>query len=234
MKDICFALYFLLFLSPVINAQSVSVTTNSKGQVITNISSKNMNRRGGISYTNYTILGSPFLGDTPWHLGTITIDNDTAVSAVLSYDLTNNTLYTIDSVSQQQIEIHPTAFSFEGAEFIRFQTHLLGFKDSEYGNLIYDGTTKLLVKLHKFIKRPNNFHFSGFNEDGVYWQNNEYYIQKKEGDFERLNLNNRAILTTLADRKNEVMEFIKSKAVNLQNEKDLIAVLQFYDGLTGE
>ena len=231
MKNPLFTLCFWLFFRSLINAQSVSVSTDSQGRIISNFSSKSINRRGGISSTNYTLLGSPFLGDTPWHLGTITLDNQTVVAATLCYDLTNNTLYTIDSLTQSQIEIRPMSFNFEGAEFIRFQTHLLGFKDSEYGNLIYDGTTKLLVKLHKFARNFNSFHLSGFNEDGVYRQSNEYYLQKKEGEFEHLNLNNRAILIKLVDKKSEVVEFIKNMKINVQNEKELISVLRFYDGL---
>ena len=231
MKNPLFTLCFWLFFSSLINAQSVSVSTDSQGRIISDFSSKSINRRGGISSTNYTLLGSPFLGNTPWHLGTITLDNQTVVPATLCYDLTNNTLYTIDSVAQSQIEIHPTAFNFEGAEFIRFQTHLLGFKDSEYGNLIYDGTTKLLVKLHKSVRNPNNFHLSGFNEDGVYLENNHYYLKKKNGAYESLNLNDRAVLAKLEDKKSEVSEFIKNRKINVQNEQELISVLRFYDGL---
>ena len=232
MKNTLLLLLFFLSLNDTINAQSMSVTTDSQGRLITTFSARNITwRRGGNSYTNYTLLGSPFLGGTPWHLGTITLDNQTVIPAMLCYDLNNRILYTVDSVANEQPEIKPNSFTFEGAEFISFKTHFLGFTNIEYGNLIYDGTTKLLVKLHKSVGHPNSFHLPNFNEDGVYVDSNNYYVQKKDGEFEHLNLSNRAILAKLVDKKSEISEFIRNRRIDVQNEKDLIVVLRFYDGL---
>ena len=231
MKNKLLFFLFYVLISHFLVAQTVSITTDSQGRMITNFSSKSINRRGGISSTNYTILGSPFLGGSIWHLGTITLDNLTVIPSTLSYDLTTGILYTIDSVENKQLEIKPNYFTFEGAEFVRFKTHFLGFTNIEYGNLIYDGNIKLLVKLRKSVGRPNNFHNPGSGEDGTYLDNNEYYLQRQEGKFERITLNSGSILAKLMDKKNEISEFLRNSKINIKDERDLILILKFYDGL---
>ena len=231
MKNKLLFSFLCLFTSHYANAQTTSITIDPDGRMITTVSSKIMGRRG-VSSSDFTFLGSPFLGGSIWHLGTITLDNQMVIPAVLSYNLSYGTLYTVDSVAQTNISINPVAFTFEGAEFIRFKTHFLGFSNDEYGNLIYDGNTKLVVKLKKIVSKPNNFRHVNIEEDGVYMDSNEYYLQKQDGEFEHINLNNRSILAKLMDKKNEVSEFLRSTKLNLKEEKNLITVLKFYDGLS--
>jgi hypothetical protein len=231
MKKNLLLLLLLSLLVPTTKAQNMTVSTDSKGQIITTLTSTVYNKIG-YTYT-FTYIGSPYLGDLVWHLGTITLDNQTVIPATLCYDLTTGILYTIDSssVADKWIDIKPNAFTVEGAEFISFKTHFLGMTNTLYGNLIYDGKTRLLVKLHKNLRRPNNFHGFQSHDDGVYLNNNQYYLQKQDGEFEPINLNNRSILAKLMDRKNEISEFLKNSKINIKDEKDLITVLKYYDGL---
>ena len=230
MKKSLLLLLILSLLVSTTKAQKITISTDSKGQIITTVISAVYSR--GNTHT-FIYIGSPYLGDVVWHIGTITLDNQTIIPATLCYDLTTGILYTIDSssVTDKWIEINPAAFTVEGAEFISFKTHFLGMTNTLYANLIYDGKTKLLVKLHKNLRRPDNFHNFQSHDDGVYMSNNRYYLQKQDGEVEPINLNNKSILAKLMDKKNEISEFLKNSKIMIKDEKDLITVLRFYDGL---
>lgn len=234
MKNTLYSIILLLIIQQSGCGQMV-VSTDSAGHTTTQLTvqtNNNSNRLGyGMVSTTYTYEGSPFVGNTVWHLGTITLDNQDIVPMILSYNLVAGILSTIDTVQQLTTSIRPTSFTIEGAKFISFKAHFLGIETNEYGNLLYDGKTKFLVKLNKRLVRADRLHPFGSYSTGAYIDNNEYYVQKWGKGVERVFLDNKSIFKKLSDKQLEIKNFIKNTNLSIRKEEDIIAILRFYDSL---
>ena len=58
-----------------------------------------------------------------------------------------------------------------------------------------------------------------------------YYIKKGEAPAEKTRLSKNWVLKTLGDNKKELQEYISSNKLNLRQEEDVVALLDFYNSL---
>lgn len=212
----------------------MSVTTQSAFSQLTN---KVTVDRGGStlrvkSGTDQNVIGSPYLLDT-WSKGNVKFVNSKPTENVeLKLDLLENVLVLKGADGSENVfsdKISEFTLNILGKDRL-FKSGYLDSKNNlipSFFEVLYNGKTKFLCKEGKMIIESK-----GYNTNTVTKKienTTEYYISKANNSVSLVKLNEKSILTYLAN--SELVKYVKDNQLNLKLKEDIIKLLQYHDSL---
>jgi hypothetical protein len=101
-------------------------------------------------------------------------------------------------------------------------------------NFLYDGekTKFAVLPLKELIKA--DFKGSTYSSGRTYdefFDKTEYYLKGKNGSVEKVKLNKKNLLSSLADKENEIKAFISNEKIDFSTEQGWVKVLTYYETL---
>ena len=107
-----------------------------------------------------------------------------------------------------------------------------GNNRSSYFNPLNEGNTILLFKPEIKLKK-GRIPATSYDRKvpPTFIDVSSYYVKKGDGTAKRIRLKKSDILTSLADKKNEVQAYIKNEGLNLKKEADLIKLMDYYNSI---
>ncbi len=120
---------------------------------------------------------------------------------------------------------------FDNHRFVYTEFYFGSKLDQDYLDLLSDKSIKLYKHYsNKFIKAKE---VSGYQEQASdkYVIKEEYYIRRENETPQFFNPTKKNVVALFTNKKNEVLEYIKSNNLRLKNEKDLIRIFNYYGSL---
>lgn len=107
-----------------------------------------------------------------------------------------------------------------------------GNNRSSYFNPLNDGNTILLFKPEIKLKQ-GRIPVTSYDRTvpPTFIDVSSYYIKKGDEIAKKIRLKKSDILTSLADKKNEVQAYIKNEGLSLKKEADLIKLMNYYNSI---
>ena len=112
--------------------------------------------------------------------------------------------------------------------FRRYNIDVNGKEIPAFCEVLYDGAVKLLKYVKKSEVEKTNMTSATVTKTFTDYQID--YLQKN-GKLIKLDKNGKNLLPLLADKEQQVNEYIKSNKIKLNNEEQLVALLKYYDSL---
>ncbi len=206
---------------------------NVKGQFMQDVQG---NVVRSIKYTD--VQGNPYLFEQ-WVNGTIRLGNGKSYTNVpLRYDIVSDELQYKDNKSDQALNFIDPVVEFQlmpgtesGESPMIFRNGFIsddGTSVKAYYQVLFDGALKLLKRNTKVIFETREYSSAITTKT---FREEEYYYLYKNNKTVRIKKDKKQVLATLADRATELETFIKSNALNLKNESDLVRLIAHYNSL---
>ncbi|NMM49304.1 hypothetical protein [Marinigracilibium pacificum] len=176
-----------------------------------------------------------------FHPGTAILEGDKRVSGKLKYDLDNNIIQVINNgvvhtytaqkviffiIEDQVLGITRKFYSLPYAE-TNYQTMM-------FFELLVEGDLTLLGReyIDTRTTSANNYYYYRNYWVESYVLRTSFYFLKKGGEIKFFTPKKRELLDlVMADRSNEIKQFIKKRRFDIEKPDDLIAVTKFYNSL---
>ena len=185
------------------NSQQCRIYENNKGQIVTTFDLYSQSQNS-TTHRELTYLGHPHLTFPIWHNGIIQIDSSNEIACEIAYDLFANDVLCRFDEKLKADHIAPLRFRIDSLEFIRQPSTILGAKDHIYTTTIYDGPTKLLRSLNKYIATdilPANGYTKPNEFAGVYKTREILYIRKGEARPQVIELTKQSLVAALPNNQ---------------------------------
>jgi len=180
-----------------------------------------------LRYTNIT--GSPYYNDK-FVTGTVKLEgNLKETSALIQYDQIGDLVLVKNKLEDQPIEVTDKIAVFK----LFMPTDTVSFRSlpglEGYYEVLYDGSTPFFKRTKKKII-DNQIYNSAAIEKTV---NSAltYYIITKSKEVVQVKLDKKGFLNVLNDKSKELSDFISMEKINFKEQKDIIKLLSYYDGL---
>ncbi len=214
-------------------ALMATMPLNVKGQFMQDVQG---NVVRSIKYTD--VQGNPYLFEQ-WVNGTIRLGNGKSYTNVpLRYDIVSDELQFKDSKSDQALNFKEPVVEFQlmpatesGESPMMFRNGFIsddGTSPKAYYQVLFDGGLKLLKRKTKIIFENREYSSAITTKT---FREEEYYYLYKNNKTIKIKKDKKQVLTALADRVTELEAFIKSNALNLKNESDLVRLIAHYNSL---
>ncbi|HEX5151383.1 MAG TPA: hypothetical protein VFW07_08035 [Parafilimonas sp.] len=228
-----FYVLLLLFIQPFAKAQNsfdssfadaVSVYKKTMGE--------NIHLFNGSEYIDYDhrISGNPFFGSLHFTDGSVVYDDITYTHIQMIYDILNDDVIikNYNGIALLLTKEKISSFNVTGHHFVKIMADsaATGLKTGFY-DVLYDGTTKLLVKRKKEITEKIEMQ----NLESSFTQHDQYYILKDTVYYPAHDKN--AALRALKDRKSELKKFIHQDKIKFRKdfETALLKTVAYYNSL---
>ncbi|MAZ73565.1 MAG: hypothetical protein CMC70_10515 [Flavobacteriaceae bacterium] len=108
-----------------------------------------------------------------------------------------------------------------------------GVEGGGYFQVLHEGTTVDLYKKLKKDFKPERKATSSITTDtpAMFSDDITYYLATKDGKFYEMPRSRNKKLKVFGKKKDEVKDFVKDNRLDLNDEKDLLRVVKFYDGI---
>ncbi len=187
------------------------------------------------------VKGTPYLFDN-WKIGEVYFKDNTLVRDILvRYNIYTDDIEYKNSTSGESIILKRDKIRefriFDDKINLSLQFSEFNFKPGEnekflFAQVLYDGSTKFLLRRAKEFRKANyqGAYSSGIKYDEFY-DNNKYYMLKKDGSLLKIKLTEKHILKTLSDKDSEIKKYINEKHPDLSADSNIIELLRYYDKL---
>jgi hypothetical protein len=177
----------------------------------------------------------PYFISDDWIMGDVFYDGEIFQNVPLMYDLYNDKLVTEHYSSGNALQlIDEKLHSFEiaGHHFEKIDNQSVGgsLPRSDYYDILYPGTTKVIARRQKFLREQivSNEIETSYDEKVRYYifKNGVYFLVNKKG----------SVLKLLGDKKQPLKKFLKSKQIYFSKDKELAlqSMSRFYDSLNAK
>ena len=187
----------------------------------------------GPAYDEYprNIKGTAFLNADAWAKGSVYYDGVLFNNVPMRYDIFKDLVVVLlynQFSSYSLISERIKYFDLSGHHFINISGDSTGIKTGFYDE-VYDGPTKVLVKLFKSRQeRTGDVPYTEFEDRTYYYLgvNNHYYEVSSEDE----------ALKVLKNRKKEIQQFLRSSKIKFRKDKKgaLISMASYYDKLNNK
>lgn len=219
------ALSLLLFL-PLVGAAQLTLN-NPQGGVM-QLSTKNR------SVDSEDTNGSPYVNDE-FEEGKVYVNGDVSLQNLMRYNAYNSEIE-IYVGEKEYAPLLKRAYiiakigdrTFKMVPFITDK----GLQRVGYFNPLNEGNTVLLFKPEVRLRQGKipDTNYDRYRPP-TYIDVSSYYIKKGEAPAEKTHLSKKWVLKNLGDKKKELQEYISNNKLSLRKEKDVIAVLDYYNSL---
>ncbi len=99
---------------------------------------------------------------------------------------------------------------------------------------LFDGNATKFTVLHAKDLIKADYKGSSYSSGRTYdefYDKNEYYLKSKNGKVEKVKLNKKSLLNSLADKEGEIKSYISKEKIDATTEAGWIKVLAYYDKL---
>jgi len=199
----------LLFIFSIALASSVgialgqcTVTKDAYGQIITICQADNYVSESSSLNQQVTFLGSEFSSFPLWQEGQIRLDKSgQELTCLLAYNIFSQEVLCQLGGDLPIRSATPDSFIFNGVEYTRQRTNVLGLNYKFYTIALNRGQTKVLKSAKaRLIKTPIR---NGYDKDhpfaGYYQVDQQYYIQKGSAIPQPITLTGHSVLSVLGD-----------------------------------
>lgn len=186
----------------------------------------------GTVYKDVPINGTPYL-DEQYRMG-VTAVHGKEINLLMRYDAYNDQVEMIDK-NQKKFNLlrrPDLTASFEGRTYKLMDYRENGEKAQGYFNPLNNGDMVLYWKPKKTLvqaKKPD--HGYDIYTPPHYREEHAYYMGKGNTILGKVRLTRGQIVKYLRDHSREVKEYISENKLDLKREKDVIAVLNYYNSL---
>lgn len=184
------------------------------------------------SGTDQNVIGSPYLDDN-WARGSVKFVNaKPAENVELKLDLLENILVLKGADGSENVfseKISEFTLNILGKERL-FKSGFLDSKNNpipSFFEVLYHGKTKFLSKEGKAVIESKAYNTNIITKKIE--ETTEYYISKANNGVVLIRLNEKFILTYLANPS--LVKYVKDNQLNLKSKEDVIKLLQYYDSL---
>jgi hypothetical protein len=233
MKSILF--FLMLALPHLCYGQSFS---GSIGYEETDLNTINPNRMllRTKSALAYGTKGSPYVFQD-FKKGNVYYSNLQRISGIsLNYDchgnrleyLSDGSVYLLNTAQVDFFEVDPGEDSSRLFQQV-FVEHL---KKRIFLQVLYNDSTILYKRYYKDFKEAD--YGGAYSQDRRYDEYQDrysYYVKRTDTALQQLRPRKKSILEVLADRSEEIENFIKQEKTDLRTDDGLVRLIRFYDGL---
>jgi len=232
-KEKIFYLLLLLLVQLFANAQNSFDSSFADAEsVYKKTMGENIHLFNGSAYVDYDrrITGNPYFGSLYFTDGSIVYDDITYTGIQMMYDMLNDDVIikNYNGLALLLTKEKVGSFNLAGHYFVKIiaDSATTGMKAGFY-DVLYDGTTKLLVKRKKEITEKIVMQ----NLESSFTQHDQYYIMK-DTVFYPVREKNSA-LNVMKDRKSELSKFIRQDKIKFRKdfETALLKTVVYYDSL---
>ena len=196
---------------------------------------KDMNGKQLLESKYVDVKGSPFFKDE-YIKGSATLQNkQTFTNVFLRYDQVQDMVFFKNDMAEENaMTFASPAVEFkipmgtDTATFARLSTGNL--KNDGYYQVLYNGNTTLLKKIRKKLVTKSTYGTAGEEKNISSVVN--YFIINTNGKLLPINPETKSILKTLGSKQEAMEKYISSDSIDLKRDKDLAAVIAYYDTLT--
>ncbi|MCD4746861.1 MAG: hypothetical protein K8R58_11240 [Bacteroidales bacterium] len=178
-------------------------------------------------------VGDMYL-DNEWKYGLLMLNDNTIIGDRLYryniYEQKMQYIFENDTLSITNPE-RIKFLSFDGKTYYYFDYFDNNRRGKGYFEFLAGRNFKLLRRSVANYNYKNIYEDNEVPIDKRYVKTDEYYIKKCDEPAIHIVGTNEAILNLLSDKKTEVVRYIKQKKLNIKNEDDMIAVIEFYNSL---
>lgn len=222
-----FKILLLWLLYPILGGAQISFGSIEEGNVVSFLT-KNKD------YSDAKVKGSPYL-ENEYQNGEIYVNDSLEVTAPLRYNAYKSQIEVSDS--------DDTFFTLLKRPYINVEIGNREYKMFTYNNdkdqnrvayfnPLNNGQIVLLFKPEIILKRGSGPSTSYDREvPPKYIDVSRYYVKIRDEPARKVKLKKKTFTSILKDRKREVAAFIKENDLNLRNEKDVLLLLDFYNGI---
>ena len=209
----------------------VSSTTSFAQREVSLENSGNVTDGGPLSTRRYeNVTGNPYLMED-WNTAMVKFVNGTTLKEVkVKYDLVaevlvfenkGRELLFIDPVEEFKINLS------QKGDHVHFK-RLKSFKNNGFYQVLFEGTTSLYKKHKKIIVDKTPFNSATTVKLVESKVSYHLYIKNKAVSVKNTE---KSILSVLNDKKVELANYLQKEALNLQDDKDLIKLIAYYNTL---
>lgn len=189
--------------------------------------------------TATNIHGQEFAQDL-WHGGKVVLVSGDTLKGQIKYDLAKDLvqieiderIFTFGSKKAHYFEIFDvTVDNFRQFYSLPF-TISPGYQAPIFFEVVYEGRLTLLCRefFTKQTSHTNSYYYNGSSYTRTV-QDYEFYFLKSNGEIIYFQEKKRDLLDIMADRSNQVKEFIKSYNLKVDEKGDLARITAYYNGL---
>jgi hypothetical protein len=195
---------------------------------------KDMNGRQLLEIKYVNVNGSPFFNDT-YVKGVAKLQNSQTFNNVfLRYDQIQDMVFFKNDLKEENaMTFASPAVEFKipvGGDTAVFAKLITGnSKKDGYYQVLYDGKTSLLKKMKKALVNKSTYGSGG--EEKSISSTVTYFLITSQGKLLQIKSETKSILKALGNNQEKVEKFINTQGVDLKTDKDLIAVIKYFDNL---
>jgi hypothetical protein len=178
------------------------------------------------------IEGTPYLYEQ-WTKSNLTLKNGkTFTDIAIRYNLVDDELLFMDPKGQIMAFADPVAqfvFPDKNEKYISGISGLKGFTDRTFFRVFNEGKVKILEKKTKRVSERREFNSATVTKSLL--EDTQYFIIAPSGIITPLKRDEKFIFSVLQDKAGPLKEYIKAKKLNLKKDADLVALIDYYNGL---
>lgn len=188
-----------------------------------------MNEKSG------TIKGTPLLFEN-WNYGTVwLLTGEKYDSMLLKYDLLGDQLFVLLNETEYEFNTGVTSFRITDSASRKVLIYRNGFApaltftDKSFYQVLYDGKTKLLLKIRKKIVSEITS-MPGVKVKSFEDEKN-YFLVTATGEMKKIRKKNSDILDMLDANKEQLKKMMSEQKLKLNKDEEIIQLLHYYDSL---
>ena len=182
-------------------------------------------------------VGAQVFPSELWHEGKLVLTTDDTLQGNLKYDLAQGIV---------QIDVHDKVYTYSAKNIFYFELYDItsehyrefyvlpysatsSYKTPIIFEVLVEGNISLLSQEYVGVKNIQNpYSYGNYSKEVLIY---EYYFLDRNGDITKYTLKKKDLLTVLAKRRNQVIEYMKVNRLRHDKRNDLIRILAFYNAL---
>ncbi|QCK14948.1 hypothetical protein [Mangrovivirga cuniculi] len=193
----------------------------------------------GFLFTSNSLFAQQFPSET-FHPGTAILEGDKRVSGKLKYDLENNIIQVINKGVVQTYTSQKVVFFIIEDQILGItrKFYSLPYEKNNYRammffELLVEGDLTLLGREYidtRTTTSNNSFYYRSYWVESYVLRTNFYFL-RKGGDINFFTPKKRELFDVMADKSEEIKQYIKKRKFDIDRPDDLIDITKFYNNL---
>jgi len=183
--------------------------------------------------SNSEIIGTPYLLED-WNLGTVKLADGKTYQVMMKYDEAQDKLIYKNEKEEIMEFVNPViGFDIKSKDgkqmkFVNGIANVPDWNAESYFQLLSDGDVKLVKKYIKTVQEAREYNAAAVKKSYV---DSELYFVISNGEAKKIKANKKTILSVLANKGNEISNYIESNKISFKNDADLSNVFNHYNSI---